>query len=530
LIACANLTGVILARATARQKETSIRLALGAGRGRLFGQYFTESLLVSLAGGATGWLGAYWLLDALAASIPFDLPSTARLRPDVHVLIFTLAVALGTSLVFSLVPLARLARLDINETLKEGGARSGVSREHSRAQRFLIVGEVAISMALLVVASLLMESLYRMYQQKLGFEPEGVVAVEMSVGRPHRQSGAARWDFERRVLERFEALPGVISVAGVNALPLTGQNNLPTEHVGKPNDSIGRMEYRAVTANYFHILGIPVLRGHGILPSDTRSAPEVAVISESVARQWFPNSNPIGERLQVGRYEDREFPDVEEPPREIAGVVGDVKAYSVTLPPPPTIYVPSAQVGEAIAEGSGSASWVIHAKAASGLAEELRQALAQVDPEERVLDVRTMNEIVRTSVARPRFDSLLMSAFAGLAVLLAGVGIFGVLSYQVSRRGHEIGVRMALGAERGDVLGLVIRQGMALTFAGIGLGLGGAWALARFLSSLLFGVRAHEPAAFAAAAAIMAAVAFLASYLPARRATKVDPMVALRCE
>ena len=456
--------------------------------------------------------------------------NSLRLRPDTHVLIFTLALALGTSLVFSLVPLARLARLDINETLKEGGARSGVSREHARAQRLLIVGEVAISVTLLVGTSLLIESLYRMYQQKLGFEPEGVVAVEMSVGRPHRQSGAARWDFERRVLERLGTLPGIISVAGVNTLPLTGQNNLPTEHVGKPEQSIGGMEYRAVTAKYFATLGIPIMRGRGILSSDTRSAPEVAVISESVARQWFPNTNPIGERLQVGRYQDQEFKEVEEPPREIVGVVGDVKAYSVTEPSPPTVYVPAAQVGDAIAGGSDYAAWVVRAKATAGLAAELRQALAQVDTEERVLRVSPMTEIVQESVARPRFDSLLMSAFAALAAALAGIGIFGVLSYQVSRRAHEIGVRMALGAERGDLLRLVIRQGMTLAFAGIGLGLGGAWALSRFLSSLLFGVRAHEPGAFAAASTIMAAVAFLASYLPAYRATKVDPMVALRCE
>jgi predicted permease len=314
-------------------------------------------------------------------------------------------------------------------------------------------------------------------------------------------------------------------------LPLTGPFNLPTELVGRPENSIGGMEYRAVTPKYFETLGIPILEGRGILASDVRSAPQVALISESVARQWFPKSSPIGERLQVGRYQGQEFPEVEEPPREIVGVVGDVKAYGFLMAPsPPTVYVPAAQMGEGIARGSDHADWAIRAKATAGLAGELRLALAQVDRGERVLAVRPMTDIVRQSVARPRFDSTLMGAFTGLAVALAAIGIFGVLSYQLSRRTHEIGVRMALGAERGDVLRLFIRQGLTLTAAGVGLGIVGAWALSRFLQSVLFGVRPHEPRAFVAASVIMAVVAFFASYVPARRASRIDPMVALRYE
>jgi len=531
VIACADLAGLILARATARQGESSIRLALGASRERLFAQFLTESLLISLAGAVAGWCGAYWLLRALAASMPFDLPSTAHLRPDLRVLIFTLAVAVGTGLLFSLLPLARLIRLDVNEVIKQGGTRSGAGREHARAQRVLIVAETAISVALLVGTGLLMESLYRMHQEKLGFKPQGIMTMRISVGKAHRQSGAARWDFERSLLAQLEAVPGVVSAARVDMLPLSGPFNLPTEHVGKPADSIGGMEYRAITPRYFETLGIPILQGRGIQDSDARSGPQVALISESVARQWFPNGNAIGERLQVGRYQGQEFPEVEEPPREIVGVVGDVKAYGyLMVPAPPTVYVPAAQEGEGIARGNDRTDWVIRAKATAGLGEALRAALAQVDPEERVLKIRPMADVVAESVARPRFDSLLMAAFAALAVMLAGIGIFGVLSYQLSRRTHEIGVRMALGAERGEVQRLFVRQGLTLAAAGAGLGLIGAWMLSRFLQSMLFGVQAHEPRAFLAAAVIMMAVAFFASYLPARRASRVDPMVALRYE
>ena len=235
---------------------------------------------------------------------------------DLRVLVFTLAAAVGTGLVFSLLPLARLARLDLNDTLKQSGARIGEGRGHARAQCSLIVCEVAISVTLLVGTTLLIESLYRMHQEKLGFEPGGVIALQISVGKSHRQSGAARWDFERSVLERFQALSAAPSVASVSMLPLTGQNNLPTQLVGKPENSIGGMEYRAVTSKYFQTLGIPVLEGRGFQLSDTRSSPNVAVISESVARQWFPAANPIGEQLQVGRYQDHELREIEEsPPR-----------------------------------------------------------------------------------------------------------------------------------------------------------------------------------------------------------------------
>jgi len=398
-----------------------------------------------------------------------------------------------------------------------------------RAQTILVMGEVALAAALLVSAGLLIESLYRLHQEKLGFNAEGLVTMETPLEPVHRRSGAVLWDYERNILERLQALPGIVSVASVNALPLTGWNNLPTQHVGYPEQSIGGMEYRAVTTDYFRAMGIPLLKGREFAASDARSALQAAIISESVAREWWPSGNPLGEQLIVGRYKDHEFPEIKELPREIVGVVGDVKAAELGLPASPTVYVPAPQVGDGIASGMDVA-WVVKTQGTSGLANSVRQAVGQVDPEQRITNLRMMDEVVSAAAARPRFDSLLMAAFASLALVLTSIGIYGLLSYQVNQRRHEIGIRMALGARPGDVLQLIVWQGVKVISMGIAAGIAGALALARLMANLLYGVKPSDPRIFIGVAALLSVVGFAASYFPARRATRVDPLVALRYE
>ena len=530
LIACANVASLLLARATSRQKETALRLALGAGRGRLLGQFLVESLLLALLGGAAGLLGAFWVLGTLVASIPFHLPSTNPIRLDTHVLAFTFLVAIGTSLVFGLASFLQSSRLEIYAALKEGGARSKGGAARHPAQKLLVVGEVALSVALLVGAGLLIRSLYRLHQIRLGFEPRGVTTFVTPIEPAKRRTGADLWNLERSLLERLAAEPGVSSVAAINKLPVVGSWNLPTEHEGHPADSIGGMEYRAITPDYFRVMGIPMLHGRDITEHDTQVSPPVVIINETVARRWWPTGRSIGDRLIVGRYQGQVFPEIGEPPREIVGVVGDVKGNQLSGPAPPMIYVPAAQVSDGIARGMGSTAWVVKTKTSPGLVDELRNAIAKAEPTQGVTNLRPMTEIVERSTANSRFDTLLMAIFAGLALALTAVGIYGVLTFFVSRRTHEIGVRMALGAKRSDVLRLVVGQGLLLTLVGVAIGLGAAFALSRFLSSLLYDVRTTDPTTFAAVGFTVSAVAFLASYIPARRATKVDPMVALRYE
>jgi putative ABC transport system permease protein len=526
LIACANVASLIMARANARQREISIRLALGADRSQLLRQFLTESLLIALIGGTAGLVAAAWAIEGLTSSIPWDISSSTHIAVDGRVLAFTFLTALATSLAFGFTSHWQTSRLDPNTSLREGGTQGGRSTARSRTRSLLVIGEVALSLMLLVGAGLLIESLYYLHQQKLGFDPRHVFTMSTPFASAARATPDQVWNFEQEVLGRIKEVPGVTSAAVVSTPPLMGPNNLPTQHQGHPKDSIGGMEYRAISPEYFQTMHIPILQGRGFQEADTASSTPVVMVSETVAHAWWKDKSPIGDRLVVGEYDGRQYPEVLEPPREVVGVVADVKNLAIDEREPTTIYVPASQ----LFRPPDSTAWVVRAGGNLALGAPLRQAVTGVNPDQRVLELQSMSHIVAQQVAHPSFNALLMSIFAALALALTSVGIYGVLSFHVARRTQEIGIRMALGAERGNVLLMVVSQGAFLAAVGIAIGLAGALALNRFLSSLLSGVKTTDPAIYALVSLTLLAVSLLASYIPARRASKVDPMVALRYE
>lgn len=527
LIACANVASLIMARSNARQREISIRLALGAERVQLLRQFLAESLLIALLGGAAGLLAAAWTLKTLVASIPWSVPSEVHIGLDGRVLAFALLMALATSVVFALTSYWQTSKSDLSDSLKEGGTQGGRSTARSRTRNVLVTGEVALSLMLLVGAGLLIESLYRLHQQKLGFDPSHVFTMATPFGPGASATPSQVWSFEQQVLERLRVLPGVTSAAVISKLPLTGPNNLPTEHEGHPKDSIGGMEYRAVSPDYFQTMRIPVLQGRGFGETDTASSTPVVIVSETVAQAWWHGKSPIGDHVVVGEYDGRQIPEILEPPREVVGVVPDVKNLAIDELQPTTIYVPAAQLSKA---SFGSTSWVVRTRGKMDVATSMRGAVLAVNPDQRVLNLESMSDIVTQSVAQPNFNALLMTLFAALALALTSVGIYGVLSFHVSRRTQEIGIRMALGAKRSNVILMVVGEGAVLAAVGMAIGLALALILSRFLSNLLSGVRATDPIVYAAVTVALFGVALLASYVPARRAAKVDPLVALRYE
>ncbi len=527
LIACANVASLIMARGTARQREVSIRLALGAERSQLLRQFLAESLLIASIGGAAGLLAAAWTLRGLVASIPWSIPPGTQIGLDGRVLAFTLIVAVATSVVFALTSYWQTSKADLNLSLKEGGTHGARSTARSRTRNVLVTGEVALSLMLLLGAGLLIESLYRLHQQRLGFDPSGVYTMTTPFAPEASATSSQVWSFEQQVLDRLRALPGVTSAAAVSKLPLTGPNNLPTQQEGNPKHSIGGMEYRAVSADYFQAMHIPLLQGRGFSDSDNASSTPVVIVSENVARAWWNDQSPIGDQVVVGEYAGRQIPEILEPPREVVGVVPDVKNLAINEEQPTTIYVPASQLLKA---GFRSTSWVVRVGANVSIGAAMRAAVLAVNPDQRVLNVEPMSDIVAQSVAHPSFNTLLMTIFAALALALTAVGIYGVLSFHVSRRTQEIGIRMALGAKRSNVILMVVGEGAALAGVGIAIGVVLAFALSRFLSSLLSGVQANDPVIYAVVAVALLGVALLASYIPARRAAKVDPLVALRYE
>jgi putative ABC transport system permease protein len=520
LIACANVASLLMARASARQREISLRLALGAGRGRLLQQFLAESLLIAIAGAAVGVLAADWAVKALASSIPWDIPFGSKMDVDLRALTFASLLVLGTSVAFGLTSYWQSSRLELNASLKERGAVRNTARSA------LVIGEVALSLMLSIGAGLLIESIYHLHQQKLGFDPAHVYTMTTPFAPAAKLSAAQTWSFEQNVLARLQSIPGVSSAAVVTLVPLGGHYNNPAQHEGHPDHSIGGMEYRAISPRYFETMRIPLIVGRDFRESDTAAATPVVIVSETVARKWWSGRSPIGDRVVVGEYQGRTFKDVLETPREVVGVAGDVKNLGIDEEQPTTIYVPASQLPRA----AETTAWVVRASGSSGLGAAMRAAIAAERADQRVLEVRSMPEIVAHSVARPTFNAVLMSAFAALALALTSVGIYGLLSFQVMRRTREIGVRMALGAKRRDVVTMVVRQGVALAAIGIGIGIAGAVGLTRFLTSLLSGVRATDLTTYIFVSTLLLAIAAFASYVPARRASKVDPLIALRHE
>jgi putative ABC transport system permease protein len=519
LIACANVANLLLARAGAREKELAIRGALGAGRFRLARQLLTENLLLAVAGSAAGLLLASWLISLVGSLNSTDtfgeLGRVAAITIDRRVLGFTLLMTLVTGTLFGLLPALRLSRPDLNVSLKEGGRGGGL---HGRGLRnALMVGEVALAIVLLVGAGLLIRSFVKLLNVNPGYRAENLLTARVSLP-PRYLDNSQRAQFYERILQRLAAIPGVAAVGATSHLPLTGYNmgaqlrvegRQLREGETPPSAPVAR-----VNPDYFLTMGISLRAGRLINDSDTQDAPNVALLSETLARRLFPGEDPLGKRLSVAGLG-----------ATIIGVVSDIRYTGLDGEIEQAVYLSYRQLPR-----SGMALVLRGAVEPSSLVPALRNAVREIDPALPVYEVLTMNERLSNSVASRRFNLLLLGGFAALALLLAGVGVYGVISYVVTQRTHEIGVRLALGAQGGDVIRLFIERGMAVVSLGVGLGLLGAFALTRVMKSLLFDVGPNDPLTFAGVALLLSLVALVACYLPARRAARIDPLTSLRHE
>jgi putative ABC transport system permease protein len=520
LIACANVANLTLARAAGRHREIAVRSALGAGRGRIVRQLLTESLLLALSGGLLGLLFALWGVKLLSAFVPENVPRFGETSTDLPVLGFTLGASLLTGLLFGIAPALQSSRFDLNEALKEGGRSGTDGRGRTRIRSALIVVEVALSLVLLVGAGLLVKSFFKLSNTDPGFDPGNTLTASVSLATVRYDTDEKIADFFRRLIERVRALPGVVSVGAVTPLPLSDNNfAFSFSVVGQPPLPPGTRQSasaRIVTPDYFRAQGVPLRAGRVFTEQDKAGAPDVIVVNEAFARRYLAGEEPLGQRLRLG------INDIE---GEIVGVVGDIRGASLATPGAPEYYIPEATVAF-----SDVTLVVRTTNDPASVTAGLRQAVAEMDKDQPLYDVRTMDSLVARSVARQRFSMTLIGVFAALAMLLAAVGIFSVMSSLVAQRSHEIGIRLALGAQPRDILSMVVRHGMALTLAGLALGLAASFALTRLMSGLLYEVSTKDPVIYGGIAALLAAVALAACYVPARRATKVSPLVALRYE
>ncbi|MGA9769121.1 MAG: ABC transporter permease [Blastocatellia bacterium] len=522
LIACANVANLLLARAAARQKDMAIRAALGASRTRLVRQLLTESVLLAGMGGALGLLVAVWGVDLLLALAPKDLPPMAGVGINYLVLGFTLLISLLTGLIFGLVPAIEASRPDLNETLKEGGRSAAAGARSHRVRNFFVVAEIAMALVLLIGSGLMIRSFARLQSVNPGFNPENVLTVRLLLPASKYPEGPQIISFFRQTLARIEAMPGVRSAGAISFLPFTTLGAATGFTIeGQPAPAAGQkptLDVRVCDPNYFQTMGIPLIKGRTFTEKEATELSHVVIISEAMARDYFPNEDPIGKRVRIDMMENPA-------PCEIIGVVGDSKHQGLDIEPRAMSYWPHSELAY-------SAMTIVARTEGDPLSyrSAVQTAVQGLDKDQPIADVRTMEQWLSDSVSRARFSMLLLSIFAAVALLLAMVGIYGVMSYTVTQRTHEIGIRMALGASSTDVMRMVVRQGMILALIGVGCGLAASLALTRVMAGLLFGVSATDPATFGLIAALLAAVALLACAVPARRATKVDPMIALRYE
>jgi putative ABC transport system permease protein len=520
LIACANLANLTLSRMAAREREIAIRTAIGAGRWRVTRQLITESLLLAAIGGLCGLLLATWGLDALVAFNPGEIPRLTGVRINAQALLFTLAVSVATGLIFGLVPARQATRGNLNQTLRDGGRGAAGNVKSVRLRSALVIIEVALSLVVLVGAGLLIKSFNRLLGVETGFTSRNLFTAGLTLVEfkdPQRRANLAS-----QVIARIAEIPGVEVVSGGSALPpVNAQRATRFAVQGSTNESGALRTSYFITASpdYFRALGTPMVEGRDFTPRDDDAAAKVVIINHTMARNLFPNESAVGKRLQIVNSEySNEW-------REIVGVVGDVRYSGLDDPGAAAIYTPFAQT-----PFMWSNLMIRTSVPPQTLFQSVRKAVVSVDSLLEASNFRTMDQLVSESVARPRFNTSLLAAFAVLALALAAVGIYAVIAYSVTQRTHEIGVRLALGARKGDVIRLILKQGMAPALVGAALGLGGAWAMTRLMSGLLFEVSATDPATFAAVTLLLMAIALLACWIPARRATKVDPMVALRCD
>jgi len=527
LIACVNVANLLLARASSRGREVAIRTAMGAGRGRVVRQLLTESILLSLGGGLLGIFFAWASLGPLLKISAGSVPQVVPIELDRSVLVFTFIVSLITGLFFGLVPALRTAKLDLRETLNEGSRGSTSGPGHHRLRGVLVASEIALAVLLLVGSGLLLRSFSRLQDVPPGFQADHLLVADIPLSQTAYSKPEQRYQFFDRLVERAKALPGVRSAGAASFLPVSGGGSVIhfniTGHPPKtPHDYVAA-GYRTVTPNYLETLGVPLLRGRMLTPGDNDKAPAVVVINASMAAKYFPNENPLGKRLQLGATPDKDVPTM-----EIVGVIGDVRP-GLGVDPQTEMYLPYRQADLILPVFQLSV--VLRTAADPQLqTAALRSALGEIDPNQPLVRVRTMEENMAATVAQPRFRTWLIGIFAAVALVLAAVGVYGVMSYTVTQRTNEIGIRVTLGAQPEDVFKAIVGEGLRLALAGVAIGTVAALALTRLLQSFLFGVSAYDPITFLGVAMLLTMVAAAASFFPARRATLVDPIVALRYE
>jgi putative ABC transport system permease protein len=539
LIACANVANLLLVRASSREKEVSIRAALGAGGWRLGRQLLTENILMALLGGSLGLVLAYWGVEGLKAMGPYSLPNAASIGVDMRVLLFTVALTLGTGFIFGLAPIARVVRANLAITLREGGRGTLGSGSH-KLRNVLVVCEVALALMLLVGAGLMIRSFQQLLQVNPGFQPDHVLAVELSLPQnryPHDMKIGA---FYREALDRVRALPGVQAAGAVSELPLndeyssgsvfledTSVQSIQRTTFNGPGSAILpylETDARAATSGYLEAMKIPLVRGRYFTPGDNADSQYVAIVDTDFANRFWPTSDPLGKRLAFDAIPNTKPAQIRW--RTIVGVVGHVKQYGLDVKGREQAYFPHPQ-------SSGYVQMTMAVRTSSSpesMTGSIREAINSLDKDLPLFGVKTMDNLVATSTSQSRLNMMLLALFAGLALALSAVGIYGVMSYAVTQRTQEIGIRLAIGAQAKDVLRMVVGEGLKLALFGTGLGLIGALIVARLISSLFFGIAPHDPLTFAGITALLGLVAFLACYIPARRATRVDPLVALRYE
>ena len=527
LIACVNVANLLLARAASRGREIAIRTSMGASRWRIVRGLLTESVLIAVTGGALGLLVASAALGPLLHMAEGSVPQIFSVGLDRSVLLFTLVVSVLTGLVFGIVPALRTGNIDLRETLNEGSRGSTTGRGHHRILGALVATEIAVALLLLIGSGLLLRSFSRLQEVSPGFQPDHLLVADLPLSQNAYAKPELRYEFFDRLVERAKTLPGVKSAGAASFLPVSGggsliQFNIEGRPPKTPHDYVAA-GYRTVTPQYMETMGVPLLQGRNIAAGDVEKAPAVVVINASMARTYFPGENPLGKRMQIGATPDKDVPYM-----EIVGVVGDV-LQGLDTEAKAEMYLPYRQADTVLPVFQLSV--VLRTSGDPRLqAAALRSAVREIDPNQPVVKIRTMEENMATSVTEPRFRTWLIGIFAALALVLAAVGIYGVMSYSVNQRTNEMGIRVTLGAQPNDVFRIVVGEGLRLALIGVGVGLIGALAATRVLRTFLYGVSAINPVTFAVTAALLTLVAVAACYFPARRATRVDPMVALRYE
>ena len=535
LIACANVASLMLVRASARRREIAVRAALGAGKWDLVRQQLTESVVISLAGAILGLIIGSIGIRVLLAQSPGNIPRIGEngvaVNPDLRVLLFTLAIAVLTGIVFGLIPALAASNADLNAVLKESSSRTGSGFRQNKARSTLVIIETSLALVLLIGSALLIRTFLALRSVQPGYDTHNVLTMRMSLTGGRFQKTAAVEQIVRQGLDRIRALPGVETASASCCIPLEGGYGLPFEIIGRPPDNQAGAGWLPIAPSYFEVFRIPVVRGRTFTDRDNAAGAPVVIINQAMAKKYWKDADPLNDQIVIGKNVGPEFVD---PPRQIVGVVGDVRGNALNVDPFPTMYIPNAQTSDAITKLNSDIiplAWIIRTRVephslSSSIQNELRQASGGLP----VAHIRSMDEIVVRSTARQDFNMLLLSAFGGLALVLAAIGIYGLMAFTVVQRTQEIGIRMALGASTAALRGMIVKQGMLLALIGTGLGLGAAYGLTRLLTAFLYGVKPVDPLVFAAVPVVLAFVALLAVWVPASGATRIDPVLALRRE